>query len=223
MEDFSWAKLYPEVYKVCTLFQMTEIANPIEFHYKKLDQFLQDGPQCGLVALAMCVGNPTKDSIQNLFETAKKYNFSNNGEMFSVDNMATLAKEVLPIGTEIKVYNGYLDNDFIKKSLLGGSIMLVPYDTEKDNSPGLCKGHKAHWAAICGGILTENDFYVLARHGKARNVAIWKLKVLANSNKQLLEFSPDRKFQDIVYKLPIGGISGPFGLKEKSILIQYKC
>lgn len=98
--------------------------------------------------------------------------------------------------------------------------MVNRYDTNKDNSPGLHGGHKAHWAVISGGILTEDDFFVIARHGKARNVAIWKLKTLAQSNGQLLEFSPDRKLHDIKYKLPEGGISGPLGLNRRCVLIK---
>lgn len=97
---------------------------------------------------------------------------------------------------------------------------MIRYDTDKDNSPGIHKGHKAHWCAVSGGIETEEDFFVLAKHGKARNVAIWKLKDLAESNQQLFEFSPDRKLQNIEYKLPEGGVCGPMGLNGKSVLIS---
>lgn len=95
------------------------------------------------------------------------------------------------------------------------------YDTNKDNSPGCHNGHKAHWALISGGIQTNNGFFVTARHGKAKNVAVWELKILAESNKQLLEFSPDRKTQNVEYRLPEGGIDGPSGLNKKCVLIKY--
>lgn len=95
------------------------------------------------------------------------------------------------------------------------------YDTDKDNSPGFFKGHKAHWALINGGIQTNNGFFVTARHGKARNVAVWNLKTLAQSNKQLFEFSPDRKLHSVEYKLPEGGICGSSGLNHKSVLIKF--
>lgn len=94
--------------------------------------------------------------------------------------------------------------------------MLNRYDTNKDNSPGLQKGHKAHWAVISGGILTNDDFYVFARHGKIRNVAVWKLADLAESNKQLFEVEPT---PDSKFIIPDGGISGPLGLNKKSVLI----
>lgn len=98
---------------------------------------------------------------------------------------------------------------------------LFRYDTSKDNSPGLHAGHKAHWALITGGIDTNNGFFVTARHGKARNVAVWNLEILAQSNRQLLEFSPDKKLQDVPYKLPDGGIYGSSGLNGKSVLLKY--
>ncbi|XP_028128045.1 UPF0692 protein CG33108 [Diabrotica virgifera virgifera] len=220
--DFDWAKPYPEMYKMCTAFQMFELLNPIKFKYKQLQQFLQSGPECGLVALAMCMGNPTRDTIEKLYKTAKMKNYTHNGEMFSISDMTALAREYLH-GNNIKIhiFNGFLDSDVIRNFLLDGGVMLVPYDTAKDNSPGFHKGHKAHWAAISGCILTEDDFYVIARHGKVRNIAIWKLKVLADSNRQLLEVSPDRINHDIKYKLPEGGIAGPLGLNERSILIKY--
>ncbi|XP_072382145.1 actin maturation protease [Diabrotica undecimpunctata] len=217
--DFDWAKPYPELYKMCKTFQMFDLLNPIKVKYKQLKVFLQSGPECGLVALAMCIGNPTRDIIENLYNTAKLKNYTHNGEMFSINDMTALASEYLH--GEIKIFNGFLDCDVIRNFLLEGGVMLVPYDTAKDNSPGFHKGHKAHWAAISGCILTENDFYVIARHGKVRNIAIWKLKVLADSNRQLLEACPNRIKQDIKYKFPEGGIAGPLGLNEKSILIKY--
>lgn len=82
------------------------------------------------------------------------------------------------------------------------------------------QGHKAHWAAVVGGVEVADDFYVLARHGKSSNVGVWKLVNLALSNSQLTEFSPDRKLSNVIYKLPDGGISGPSGLKSKAVLIH---
>ncbi|KAJ8960230.1 hypothetical protein NQ318_003955 [Aromia moschata] len=218
--DFDWAKQFPEVYKICTLFQLIEVSNPVKYSYKSLSGFLQDGPQCGLVALAICIGPPGAELIKNLYESAKLQNFTYNGEMFSADFLANLAKQHLPCNTNVEVYNGDLDDERIKEFLLDGGIILVPYDTNKDNSPGLHRGHKAHWATVSGGIETDEDFFVLARHGKARNVAVWKLSDLAKSNGQLLEFSPDRKLHDMEYKLPEGGICGPAGLNKRCVLIK---
>ncbi|XP_018563050.1 UPF0692 protein CG33108 [Anoplophora glabripennis] len=218
--EYSWAKNYPEIHKMCTLFQMTELSNPIKYNYNALNGYLQDGPQCGLVALMMCTGSPNNDTVKHLYDYAKRKGYTNNGEIFSVDDMADVAKYYLPKKANVEIFEGDLFTTKIKEFLLDGGMALVPYDTNKDNSPGFHSGHKAHWAIISGSILTDDDFYVIARHGKARNVAIWKLKILARSNSQLQEFSPDRKLHDVEYKLPEGGINGPLGLNRRCILIK---
>ncbi|RZC33789.1 hypothetical protein BDFB_001206 [Asbolus verrucosus] len=217
--NFSWAENYPEVHKVCTLFNLNELSSPLKYSYKSLQGFLQDGPQCGLVALAMYTGNPTRESIQALFESATKKGYTYNGEMFSAQNMADLAKSQLK-STAVDLYSGLLNTDEIKEMLLHGCNLLVPYDSDKDNSPCQQNGHKAHWAAICGAVQTQQDFYVLARHGKARNVAVWKLSELSASNAQLNEVGVYQKAPDIQFKLPDGGIDGPLGLKCKSVILK---
>ncbi|XP_044264913.1 UPF0692 protein CG33108 [Tribolium madens] len=217
--NFSWAECYPEVHKICTLFTLTELSAPHRYSYKPLAAFLQDGPQCGLVALAIYSGNPSTASVQSLLETAKNEGFTNNGEMFSVQNMATLARLSLK-STSVQVYSGLLNTKEIKEFLLNGAHLLVPYDTDKDNSPGLLNGSRAHWAIICGAVETESDFYVIARHGKAINVAIWKLSDLSESNAQLNEVGTYQKQPNIDFKLPQGGIQGDLGLKCKSIILK---
>ncbi|EFA07667.1 UPF0692 protein CG33108-like Protein [Tribolium castaneum] len=210
--NFTWAEKYPEVHKMCTLFTLTELSNPLKYSYKSLPAFLQDGPQCGLVALAIYSGNPSTASVQSLLQTAKNEGFTNNGEMFSVQNMATLAQLSLK-STCVQVYSGLLNTKEIKELLLNGANLLVPYDTDKNNSPGLLNGHKAHWAIISGAVETESDFYIIARHGKAVNVAIWKLSDLSQSNAQLNEVGTYQKQPNINFKLPQGGIQGDMGLK----------
>lgn len=97
------------------------------------------------------------------------------------------------------------------------------YDSSKNFSPCNENGHKAHWAAVTGCIeCVDNTFYVLARQGKSRHIGIWELGVLAQSNMQLEEFSPDRKLDNLEYKLPEGGIMGPKGLKSKAVLVYPK-
>ncbi|CAH0551287.1 unnamed protein product [Brassicogethes aeneus] len=220
--DFSWAKRYPDVYKICTLFQLCELSAPLKYNYTPLTGYLQNGPQCGLVALAMIQGNPTNESVLKIFNIAKNNDFTHNGEILSAEYMKILAEDVLGGDYLVKLNTEGLNNQKIKDFLLGGGFVLIPYDTEKDNSPGFLKGHKAHWAVISGGIETVTNFYVLARHGKAKNVCIWSLSILAESNMQLYEFSPDKKLQDIEYKLPKGGISGHNGINGKSVLILKK-
>nr|CAI5851042.1 unnamed protein product [Callosobruchus analis] len=207
--DFSWAEPYPEIYKICNLFKIHEVSNPVKFCYKSLSVLEQVGPQCGLVALAMCLGRSSRETVDELYKTAKYLGYTHNGEMFSVQEMSHLTSMFLPKGASVSVHEGDLDSEEIKQFLLRGGMMLVPYDTDKDNTPALLRGHKAHWAVICGAVETEDDFYVIARHGKAKNVAIWRLSHLAKSNKQLFEFSPDQGHQELKYKLPENGIGDP--------------
>nr|CAH7765056.1 unnamed protein product [Callosobruchus chinensis] len=223
--DFSWAELYPEIYKICHLFKLHEVSNPVKFSYKSLKELTQNGPQCGLVALAMCLGRSDRETVNELYKTAKGLGYTYNGEMFSVQDMFHLASIFLSKDASASVHEGDLNSEQIKQFLLQGGLMLVPYpfpmqyDTDKDNTPALLRGHKAHWAVICGAIETKDDFYVIARHGKAKNVAIWKLSHLADSNKQLLEFAADQYPQQLEYKLPEKGIGGPDGLNQQCLLI----
>ena len=118
---------------------------------------LQEGPQCGLVSLTIAINAITKQqqrSVLTVFHLARERGFSNQGEMFSVDSMASLAEELLP---ECKV--SIVDSSKIEETswlvdaLLDGSLMLVPYDCTPDHSPGLAGGQKAHWALVTGFLL----------------------------------------------------------------------
>lgn len=220
MMDFTWAQTFPELHKICSLFCLSELNNPVDFAYTPLQPYLQNGPQCGLVALAIYRGNPNEEYVQQLVRTAQNNGYTNHGEMFSVPNMATLAESQLE-STDVLIYKGCLNSDEIKKLLLDGACILVPYDTSKNFSPGFLNGTKAHWAIVCGGVQTESDFYVFARHGNARNVGIWKLSGLAESNGQLNEVKRS-KDPSLVFKLPEGGIQGPLGLKSQSVILKRK-
>ncbi|XP_066138162.1 actin maturation protease isoform X1 [Euwallacea fornicatus] len=216
--DFTWALPYPDLHKICTLFSRTDLVNPLKWQYTPLLGYLQNGPQCGLVALAILMDQPSKELVDTIFKYAQNMGFSHNGEIFSTNFMYSLAKEFIR-DKDIKIYNGNLESQEIVDVLLNKGKLLIPYDTNKDNSPGLHGGHKAHWCVVSGVIQTQDDVFVIARHGKAKNVAIWNLKDLAQSNLQLFEFSPDRKLQDLKYKLPEGGIAGALGLNRQSVLI----
>ncbi|XP_044761334.1 UPF0692 protein CG33108 isoform X2 [Coccinella septempunctata] len=158
--------------------------------------------------------------FEELHKYAKIHHFSYNGEIFSVQYMENLARFFLNNGYRIHVFHGELNSLETREHLMNGGLVLVPYDTDKNNSPGLYNGHKAHWAILCGAVETNDSFYMIARHGKARNVAIWKLTDLSISNMQLNEFSPDRKHSDLQYKIPEGGLSGDSGLKNGAVFIQ---
>lgn len=126
MNDYEWADKYPNVQKICRLFDYSVLSNPLRYNYKCIKSIIQDGPQCGLVALAMMLEGSTKDTVNEIFKTAKKLNYTYNGEMFSAADMCALTKTFLP-NRNIKLHSGNLFDNHIKEFLLNGGCMLVPY------------------------------------------------------------------------------------------------
>jgi hypothetical protein len=61
---------------------------------------------------------------------------------------------------------------------------------------------------------------VLARQGKSKNLILFSLSALAESNNNLNEFQQPVWHAEDVFLLPEGGINGPIGLKSKSIIIE---
>ncbi|KAF5274389.1 hypothetical protein FQA39_LY07269 [Lamprigera yunnana] len=209
---FKWAYNFPDLYQICERFSLSELDNPKKVQYTELEGVLQEGPQCGLVALAICMKAPNKDIVKALYEEAKNAGFTYNGELFSAKDFTVLAQKQL--SNKVTLYSGYLDCEEVKEFLLDGGLI---YDCDKNHSPSMNKGSKAHWAAVSGIIITSDDCYVIAKHGKSKNTAIWNLKTLADSNAQLEEFAEARKLSGRKYKIPEGGIGNENGLKLKNI------
>merc|ERR1719188_2344308 len=70
---------------------------------------LQDGPQCGMVALSMATSVlPPHVSADAIQDAAVKRGFSRRGEMFSCDNLCTLANDLLSGRADGKVKDGDL-------------------------------------------------------------------------------------------------------------------
>lgn len=61
---------------------------------------------------------------------------------------------------------------------------------------------------------------MIARHGKARNLAIWSLKDLAESNSNLVENAQPKNYPDECFVIPEGGIAGVKGLRNKAIIVE---
>ncbi|KAM9270539.1 actin maturation protease [Cariama cristata] len=118
---------------------------------------IQDGPQCGLVALWMAASllAPTHGvGLEELVGVAQDRGFTARGEMFSAADMATLAQELFPCRAE--VLSGGLEGPNrarILQHLVGGLPLLVPYDEDSNHEPCHRRGHKAHWAVLTGILL----------------------------------------------------------------------
>lgn len=191
--------------------------------YNHIQPILQDGPKCGLVALSMASTLTRQPlSVEQLFWKAVNRGFSHHGEMFSVDNMAALAAETLQDSCQqVEVLNRGLGHDmtYILGHLAHGAILLVPYDADANHAPCLRRGHKAHWAAVCGAVrLDSSAVYVVARQGKSRRLALWSYEELRLSNENLIELDPIRAADGRGYVLPHGGVAA--GLRGRAILLH---
>lgn len=214
-----------ELQRACFFGRVCLHKAPKEYYYHRtIYGILQNGPTCGLTAISMLLQG--KLTAADLLAKAQSKNFSNNGEMFSTSNLLELLQDVnTGLYHNERVFNsqlwsGALDCCEIKCTLRNKSLLLVPYDADVNHAPTALQGHKAHWAIVVGYLIDEFDyFYVLARHGKSRHLAAWSLKELSCSNMNLNEFKQPKEHPD-VFLLPEGGISGPMGLKGKSIVIE---
>lgn len=95
---------------------------------------------------------------------------------------------------------------------------LFSYDADRNHEPCCRKGHKAHWAAVCGALVCSQRCLVVARQGKSRRLMLWDYDQLAASNNNLLELSPQRGEDNSKYVLPKGGVVA--GLCGRAIILQ---
>ncbi|XP_048024932.1 UPF0692 protein C19orf54 homolog isoform X3 [Megalobrama amblycephala] len=135
---------------------------------KYVPSLIQDGPQCGLVALWMAahlLKPPQTLVLETLVQTAKNNGYTEQGEMFSASDMAKLAEEVC--GCRVQRLSGGMMGEnaaVILKHLAGGQPVLIPYDEDFNHEPCLRNGHKAHWAVISGILLGLKQGCVDSKH-----------------------------------------------------------
>ncbi|XP_034488718.1 UPF0692 protein CG33108 [Drosophila innubila] len=215
LSECKWAAGYPELQKGCFLSRVCQYAHPKQCQYYDIPSLLQVGPTCGLTALSMLLnGKPT---AAELLADAIVLKYTINGEMFSAQYLCELTQKHF----KSIFYKGILNCAYIKEQLTTNGCLLVPYDADGNHAPCQKSGHKAHWALIVGYLIDDQDeFYVLARHGKTRNLAVWTLSSLSQSNANLVEFAQPNGYPDCTFLLPPGGLDGPLGLKERAILIK---
>ncbi|XP_067617231.1 actin maturation protease [Eurosta solidaginis] len=245
----TWALEYPELQKACFLARVCEERPPLQYQLHKIDVILQYGPTCGLVALSMLLGGTP--STNELLHIAKERLYTNNGEMFSAQNLFELTcdtlksievigeenettnasltdetsakkcRHALALAAECELHQGPLDCAKVRAALKAGACIFIAYDPDYNHSPCLKHGHKAHWALIIGYLISDkNEFFVLARHGKAKNLAVWSLSALSDSNANLVEFEQPTNHPNCDFLLPPGGIGGDLGLRERAIIVN---
>lgn len=89
-----------------------------------------------------------------LLELAKTLKFSSQGEMFSAANLAVLGFEYFQLTSTIKP--NFTPRDIFSHLSTGG-LCLVAYDKDKNNTPCLAGGAKAHWAIVAGMVVPLKD------------------------------------------------------------------
>ncbi|XP_049582436.1 actin maturation protease isoform X1 [Syngnathus scovelli] len=142
---------------------------------KYVPSLIQDGPQCGLVALWMAahlLGPPV--DMHTLFGTALKRGFTAQGEMFSVRDMALLAEEVC--GCKAEALSGGLVHDNATRvvaHLWSGQPVLFPYDDDYNHEPCEREGHRAHWAVASGVLLGMDQGYVSTEPSQPDSTLPW--------------------------------------------------
>ena len=105
-------------------------------------------------------GTPSAD---RLLKDATQLRYTNNGEMFSTKWLLTLLKQTLssttlnPDNLRAYLFDGILDSVFIREKLKMHSMLLVPYDADRNHSPCNNHGHKAHWCLITGYLIDDNN------------------------------------------------------------------
>lgn len=118
---------------------------------------IQDGPQCGLVALWMathlCQPQLSVD-METVVQIALSRGYTAQGEMFSAKNMALLAAEVCDCKAEL-LSGGLSGNNTtaIIAHLWSRQPVLIPYDEDFNHEPCQRGGHRAHWAVASGVLL----------------------------------------------------------------------
>nr|XP_012629979.1 UPF0692 protein C19orf54 homolog isoform X2 [Microcebus murinus] len=124
-----------------------------------LPSLIQEGPQCGLVALWMAgtlLLPPSGIPLERLVQVAMERGYTAQGEMFCVADMGRLAQEVLGCQTQLLCGGlGGPNRDLVLQHLVTGHPLLIPYDEDFNHEPCQRKGHKAHWA-VSAGFLAQN-------------------------------------------------------------------
>ncbi|XGW03891.1 hypothetical protein V3C99_015216 [Haemonchus contortus] len=196
-----------------------------------VEPLIQNGPQCGLVALSMAtkyLGLERKE-ISEILECARKLGFTNHGEMFSAEWLRQLASSMWPVrATVISIPEA----SKLLKLIDSGKAVLIAYDCAKNFEPALRNGHGAHWALLAGYayvdvdskdirpatdvvVKDEDAVYVFAYHGKSKHMGLWSYSSLWQSSLNLFEAGPERKAP--TYVLPHDGLDQ---LRGKCVLLE---
>ena len=125
---------------------------------------LQSGPTCGLVSIVMAAHLLQKDlelresltypdsELKAILDYAKQKGLSKQGEMFSVEYMKDVVASHFCLEAHVVDTQS---QDFSIETLLVQMLnrraaILVPYDADRNHSPCMERGYRAHWCILVG-------------------------------------------------------------------------
>lgn len=132
-----WAAAYPDVQKACCLAHICTTVHPKEYCIKSgIQSIIQEGPTCGMAALAM-VADMSASNVIDILHVAKEQSYTNHGEMFSAHNMLQLGEMIFQtIGKDYVNFNlhrGAFDCDEIRCALRNGACIMIAYPFQINN------------------------------------------------------------------------------------------
>ena len=152
---------------------MIQAGNAVVTFLHKVKPVMQNRePMCGLVAITMAGellsgAVASSASPENLLSLGRQRQVTKHGELLSANFLLQIASEAIRCCGKIVPYS-VITHVNLLEHLLCGHAIVVPYDCDKDHTPCLAKGHRAHWCLIVGvafPVQLENpDFRHLLPH-----------------------------------------------------------
>ena len=137
-------------------------------HCQEVWPVLQKGPMCGLVALTMatqllrgtrdrdegavCVSVDDRHHPERILEYAQHEGLSKQGEIFSAKTLVDICTDHLHVKAHVLNMDAHGDTirEILERIISGRTAVVVPYDADKNHTPCLAGGHKAHWCLLVG-------------------------------------------------------------------------
>ncbi|KAM4020430.1 actin maturation protease isoform 3-T3 [Anomaloglossus baeobatrachus] len=180
-----------------------------------IPSLIQEGPQCGLVALWMAggiVSNKHEVTLDCIVQEATSRGFTVCGEMFSVFN--SLYRYDEDFNHEPCQRDGHRAHWAVISGVLLG-MQNGSFDPGPD-VPRLFLPPPDVTDLNTGDIEQQ---YLIAKQGKSLRYQLWEYGSLSRSNNQLLHLDPKRTCDGNVYVVPEGGVQA--GLCGKILLLNH--
>jgi len=95
--------------------------------------------------------------VEEVQQEARDRGYTIHGEMFSVDNMAELARSVTDRQVTVEMSSILMNIEWLVDIFSSGKLLLIPYDCGHNHGPAKSGGKKAHWALITGIVVATDN------------------------------------------------------------------